>query len=201
MNEAIRMQVSAFVDGELPENEAELLVRRLSQDAVLRQQVAEYLAIGRIMRGEYSAQGSDVLRERIAAELDERPMQDTADSVVSVKSSRYVRPLAGFAIAASVALVAIFGLRQTIGVDTDPLEAQTVAEDVTMETVPAMNDEELRRLYLLHGEDSPSFDARWTAAQILEDELIEEPVEEGIVDEETESAEEADEIEPVTSQP
>ena len=64
MNEAIRMQVSAFVDGELPENEAELLVRRLSQDAVLRQQVAEYLAIGRIMRGEYSVQGSDVLRER-----------------------------------------------------------------------------------------------------------------------------------------
>jgi negative regulator of sigma E activity len=44
------MQVSAFVDGELPENEAELLVRRLSQDAVLRQQVAEYLAIGRIRR-------------------------------------------------------------------------------------------------------------------------------------------------------
>jgi len=199
MNEAIRMQVSAFVDGELPENEAELLVRRLSQDAVLRQQVAEYLAIGRIMRGEYSAQGSDVLRERIAAELDERPMQDTADSVVSVKSSRYVRPLAGFAIAASVAVVAIIGLRQTV--DFGITDTAVVAEDVVSETVPAMNDEELRPLYLLHGEDSPSFDARWTAAQILEDELIEEPVEEGIVDEETESAEEADEIEPVTSQP
>ena len=62
MNEAIRMQVSAFVDGELPENEAELLVRRLSQDADLRRQVSEYLAIGRIMRGEYSLQGSDALR-------------------------------------------------------------------------------------------------------------------------------------------
>jgi len=34
MNEAIRMQVSAFVDGELPENEADLLVRRLSQPKV-----------------------------------------------------------------------------------------------------------------------------------------------------------------------
>ncbi len=194
MNEAIRMQVSAFVDGELPENEAELLVRRLSQDAVLRQQVAEYLAIGRIMRGEYSAQGSHVLRERIAAELDERPMQDTADSVVSVKSSRYVRPLAGFAIAASVALVAIIGLRQIV--DFDITDTAVVAEDVVSETVPAMNDEELRRLYLLHGENSNTFHARWTAAQILEDELVEEPVEE-----EPESADEADEIEPVTSQP
>ncbi len=194
MNEAIRMQVSAFVDGELPENEAELLVRRLSQDAVLRQQVAEYLAIGRIMRGEYSAQGSDVLRERIAAELDERPMQDTADSVVSVKSSRYVRPLAGFAIAASVALVAIIGLRQTV--DFDITDTAVVAEEVVSETVPAMNDEELRSLYLLHGENSNTFHARWTAAQILEDELVEEPVEE-----EPESADEADEIGPVTSQP
>ena len=194
MNEAIRMQVSAFVDGELPENEAELLVRRLSQDAVLRQQVAEYLAIGRIMRGEYSAQGSDVLRERIAAELDERPMQDIADSVVSVKSSRYVRPLAGFAIAASVALVAIIGLRQTV--DFDITDTAVVAEDVVSETVPAMNDEELRQLYLLHGENSNTFHARWTAAQILEDELVEEPVEEEI-----ESADEADEVEPVTSQP
>ena len=194
MNEAIRMQVSAFVDGELPENEAELLVRRLSQDAVLRQQVAEYLAIGRIMRGEYSAQGSHVLRERIAAELDERPMQDTADSVVSVKSSRYVRPLAGFAIAASVALVAIIGLRQTV--DFDITDTAVVAEEVVSETVPAMNDEELRSLYLLHGENSNTFHARWTAAQILEDELVEEPVEE-----EPESADEADEIGPVTSQP
>jgi len=189
------MQVSAFVDGELPENEAELLVRRLSQDAVLRQQVAEYLAIGRVMRGEYSAQGSDVLRERIAAELDERPLQDVVDSVVRVKSARYVRPLAGFAIAASVALVAIIGLRQTV--DLDIADTALVAEDVVSETVPVMNDdEELRQLLLLHSETSDSFNSRYTAAQILADELVEEPVEE-----DPESAEEADEVEPVTSQP
>ena len=40
MNDAIRMQLSAFVDGELPENEAEMLVRRMSQDVELRQEVA-----------------------------------------------------------------------------------------------------------------------------------------------------------------
>jgi hypothetical protein len=139
------------------------------------------------------------LRERIAAELDERPLQDDADTATSKQSVRYVRPLAGFAIAASVALVAIFGLRQVV--DVDSVETSVVAEDVVSETVPAMNDEELRQLYLLYGEDSNSFNARWTAAQALADELVEEPVEEGTVDEETESAEEADEIEPVTSQP
>ena len=57
MNEAIRMQLSAFVDGELPSNEAELLLRRMSQDVSLRQEVAEYLAIGRLIRAEAGLAG------------------------------------------------------------------------------------------------------------------------------------------------
>ena len=50
MNEALRLQVSAYVDGELPDNETELLMRRLSQDQVLRELVADYLRIGRLIR-------------------------------------------------------------------------------------------------------------------------------------------------------
>jgi len=193
------MQVSAFVDGELPENEAELLVRRLSQDAVLRQQVAEYLAIGRIMRGEYSAQGSDVLRERIAAELDERPLQDAADSVAVEKSSRYVRPLAGFAIAASVALIAIIGLRQTAGVDDEPNAGSLVADEAIAETVPSLSDEERQHL-LLQSEASNGFNARWTAAQMRAEDLVEEDAPED--DEATDEAtDEADVGDAVTSEP
>ena len=51
MNDAIKTQISAFVDGELPDNESEMLLRRLSQDLELRQQAAEYFAIGRAMQG------------------------------------------------------------------------------------------------------------------------------------------------------
>ena len=50
MNDAIRMQLSAFVDGELPENEAEMLLRRMSQDVQSRKEVAEYIALGRLIR-------------------------------------------------------------------------------------------------------------------------------------------------------
>lgn len=192
------MQVSAFVDGELPENEAELLVRRLSQDAVLRQQVAEYLAIGRIMRGEYSAQGSDVLRERIAAELDERPLQDAADTVAVKKSSRYMRPLAGFAIAASVALVAIIGLRQTAGLDDEPNAGSLVAEEAIAETVPSLSDEEMQYL-LLQSEASNGFNARWTAAQMRAEYLVEEDAPED--DEATDEDDEDDVGDAVTSEP
>ena len=197
MNEAIRMQVSAFVDGELPENEAELLVRRLSQDAVLRQQVAEYLAIGRIMRGEYSAQGSDVLRERIAAELDERPLQDAADTVVIEKSSRYVRPLAGFAIAASVALVAIIGLQQMVDVGIP--DTTVVADDVVSEIIPTMSDDEHRRYLLLHGLETDSFLTRVTSLQIRADELAEEATDDDA--EEPDDVDDPIDDEPVTSQP
>ena len=62
MNEAIRMQISAFVDGELPDSEADLLLRRMSQDADLRRAAAEYLELGRALRGEGSVRGVDRLR-------------------------------------------------------------------------------------------------------------------------------------------
>ena len=39
MNEAIRMQVSAFVDGELPDNEADLLAKYVEQ--LLRREPAD----------------------------------------------------------------------------------------------------------------------------------------------------------------
>ena len=46
MNDALKMQISAFVDGELSDNEAEFLLRRLSQDAAMRQQVASFSKLG-----------------------------------------------------------------------------------------------------------------------------------------------------------
>jgi len=196
MNEAIRMQVSAFVDGELPENEADLLVRRLSQDADLRKQVSEYLAIGRIMRGEYSLQGSDALRERIAAELGERPSQEAADTAVTTQPSRFLRPAAGAAIAATVALVAIFGLGQVADVDAPGAGTAVVADEVVSETVPTMDDSELRRLLMLHGDESSSFLTRVTSLQIRAEDLTEETA-----TEKPEADDEDDSVEPVTSQP
>ena len=144
MNEAIRMQLSAFVDGELPENEAELLLRRLSQDVVLRQQVAEFMAIGRAMRGDVQPRGLDDLRGRVAAALDAAPpAEDIADEVPV--DDRLVRPMVGFAIAATVALVAIFGLRQMAGVDG--VIEEPIA-DIAITQPPV--DEILKQYRLMH---------------------------------------------------
>ena len=148
MNEAIKMQLSAFVDGELPENEAEMLLRRLSQDAELRQQVAEFMAIGRAMRGEVQVSGIDDLRDRVAAAIDEAsPIEEQASDVPV--DDRLVRPMAGFAIAATVALVAIFGLRQMSGVE-GIVEDQAMAGDTATAITQPPVDEILQQYRMMH---------------------------------------------------
>jgi len=163
MNEAIKMQLSAFVDGELPENEMELLLRRLSQDAGLRQQVAAYLAIGRAMRGDKQIGGVNELRDRVANELGEKPMQDGhVDGAAS--KNRLLRPLSGIAIAATVALVAILGLQQVTDVNVpDETEPDVVVDTGDFPTQPEADDI-LRQYRRLHdAQASDSIDARLAA--------------------------------------
>jgi len=127
MNDAIKTQISAFVDGELPSNECELLLRRLSQDLELRQQAAEYFAIGRALRGHRGVSGIEKLREQIAAALDDKSLQADLD-VIEPVNRRFLRPVAGVAIAATVALAAIFGLQQVDNRGT--IEVAPIAENI-----------------------------------------------------------------------
>ncbi|MDX1516963.1 MAG: RseA family anti-sigma factor [Woeseiaceae bacterium] len=181
MNEAIKMQISAFVDGELPENEKELLLRRLSQDTVLRQQVAEYLAIGHALRGEVLIGGIDGVRRRIARVLDEKPLQD--DQVdVAAPHRRFVRPLAGLAIAASVALVAIIGLRQVTVVETQ--DPALVAGDIASQPFPTQPEASdlLRQYELMHGALASDIGASNIRARLTSLELLQENVDESSSD-------------------
>ena len=194
MNDAIRMQISAFVDGELPDAEADLLLRRMSQDAELRRKAAEYLEIGRALRGERNVRGIDRLLERIAAEIDDKPMDDDVAAPASAPA-KAIRPLAGIAVAASVALVAIFGLQVTPGVDDEIASESAVAEtaDDPGYTVPQQIDEQLRQYYLSHGASSSELgangmNARLVSLRLSEEELSVEEAEDS--DEADESAEE-----------
>lgn len=163
MNDALRMQVSAFVDGELAENETELLLRRLSQDAALRQLVAQYLTIGRALRGEREIPGMADLRGRIAAALGEEQPSETLPATAR-PGFRWLRPVAGMTVAATVAGLALVSL-QALRVDAPVQPAATVAGDAAAtsgytEPAPAeaLSDrpasETLRQYYVRHGETS-----------------------------------------------
>ncbi len=173
MNEAIRMQLSAFVDGELPENEAELLLRRLSQDAELRQQVAEFMAIGRAIRGDIQVTGVDSLRDRVSAALDSAP-SDAEVAYDVPAEDRLVRPMVGFAIAATVALVAIFGLRQMAAVDDQTPRfagGEEAAAYTQQQPEDILDDELLRQLRRMHDESASdqSIKTRLTSLGFSED--------------------------------
>jgi negative regulator of sigma E activity len=198
MNEGIRMQVSAFVDGELPENEAQLLLRRMSQDVELRKEVAEYLAIGRMMRAEPGLAGADRLHERIAAAIDDRPT-DAGDSVGDTTASRAVRPLAGIAIAATVALVAIFALQQTTGVDELPAEAPLPAVADVVPNIDAQQERQ-RQYFRNHAETSSQLGANGMNSRVVTLRFSEEVTLESEIDESDEAVEQDESTETVTQQ-
>lgn len=190
MNEAIKMQISAFVDGELPDSEADLLLRRMSQDPQLRREAANYLELGRIMRGEPSARGVERLRERIAAAIDDKVVEGGAVGPES-ESGKALRPLVGIAVTASVALIALFGLQLTPGVESDAPATDTVAgavEDSAYST-PKPLDQQILQYVERHGAASSELGANGMRARLTTLRRSEEVM----VDEETDGAADSDE--------
>lgn len=170
MNETIRMQLSAYVDGELPESEAELLIRRLSQDGALRAEVAEFIEIGRSMRGELAPAGIHGLRHRVQAALDS-DAELPAETVEPQSRQTFFKPLAGVAVAATVAVVAIAGLGRMDSVDpVQPPEANTVAGQVEYVVPPDSSD--LRQYLRMHGESTSAHGANGMGARLASFELI-----------------------------
>lgn len=153
MNEALKMQISAFVDGELPDHESELLLRRLSQDAAMRQQVADFLEIGRLLRRDRDVPGVDQLRGRIATALGDEVRPD--DVAAPAVGSSLMTPVSGIAVAATVAVVALLGLSQltapvdqglqeAVAIDQPPAYTEPSALDV-IENLPSPRELDLLR--------------------------------------------------------
>ena len=130
MSEQIREQVSAFLDGELPDTETELLLKRLTRDAELRESFGRYALIGEAVRGSGSQILTRSFASRVNLAIDGEPVQ-AAVPATPARASRWWRPLAGMSVAAGVAAVAIVALQQRAispGLSAvAPLTAQNIA--------------------------------------------------------------------------
>jgi sigma-E factor negative regulatory protein RseA len=111
MSEQIREQVSAFLDGELPNTETELLLKRLTRDGELRESFGRYALIGEALRGAGSHILTRGFASRVNLAIDGEPVQVPAHAH-HARASRWWRPLAGVTVAAGVATVAIVALQQ-----------------------------------------------------------------------------------------
>jgi sigma-E factor negative regulatory protein RseA len=111
MSEQIREQVSAFLDGELPGSETELLLKRLTRDPELRDSFGRYALIGEALRGSNHAlllRGFDV---RVNRAIDGGALPAVMPQAPA-RSARWWRPFAGTAVVAGVAAVAIVTWQQ-----------------------------------------------------------------------------------------
>lgn len=111
MSEQIHEQVSAFLDGELPPSETELLLKRLTRDGELRESFGRYALIGEAVRGAGPHVLTRGFASRVNLAIDGEPVQATS-LAQHARAARWWRPLAGVTVAAGVATVAIVALQQ-----------------------------------------------------------------------------------------
>jgi len=90
MSEQIREQVSAFLDGELPDSETELLLKRLTRDGELRESFGRYALVGEAIRGASQAYLTKGFAGRVNLAIDGEPV--AANGHAAASSSAAVMP-------------------------------------------------------------------------------------------------------------
>jgi sigma-E factor negative regulatory protein RseA len=150
MTDPIHEQLSAFHDGELASAESELLLKRLQRDPQLRATVGRYALIGEALRSTEAGGPSRNFATRIAQAIE----HESAPTKKWRPIANWLKPIAGGAIAAGVAAVALVSLRITAPgfsgnqapVETAASEAP-VAQPVTEQVAATSKQEEPARLY------------------------------------------------------
>ena len=149
-NEELDSQLSAMFDDELPVQQCELLARRLARDENLKARWGRYAAIGAAIRKEQGVRSTSDLARRVSVAISSEPPlvsepAGTSQKFASPGVRRWVQPVVGAALAASVAALAIFFLRaqSPLGQPTNdsPLFTQNASEGTTVLTGAQSNAE------------------------------------------------------------
>jgi sigma-E factor negative regulatory protein RseA len=112
MSDSVKEQLSAYLDGELADAELELLAKRLGRDTELRQSLGRYALITESLRGERPTAASRNFAGNVMSALDNEPAVTRSRFGVSPALARRLRPVAGFAVAASVAALAVISVQR-----------------------------------------------------------------------------------------
>jgi sigma-E factor negative regulatory protein RseA len=141
MSEALREQLSALMDGELPKDQVRFLLRGLDADAQLSQSWSRYQLASAVIRRQAAFVPVD-------AGFAERVMQAVSQQTAPARAGvRILRWAGGGAIAAAVAVIALVGTRPAMQSPT-PAAASIAA-------VPAMSPQRPNNMFM---PIAPSFD-------------------------------------------
>ncbi len=111
MTDKIKEQISAFVDDELDFKETDLLLRRFEQDAELRATVGRYALVGDAIRDALAPAPMSDFPSGVRAAIDDAAEDSKPAVLPRASMSKVLKGVGGFAIAATVATVAILTLQ------------------------------------------------------------------------------------------
>ena len=112
-----QQQLSAWMDGDLPSDEARFLLRRLQHDDELASRLGRWQLCGDVLRGQAQAPAPAGFAERVAAAVTAEPPLVAASAAVP-RARGNLRLWGGGALAASVAAIALFMVRQQVPEET-----------------------------------------------------------------------------------
>jgi len=138
MTERIKEQLSAFLDGELPEPESALLLKRLERDDDLRGALSRYSLIGAVLRGDGDVPAARQVAARVSVAIAREPA-GRLWGFMNSRSAAVLRPLVGLGVAAGVTALALLLVQQFELPEAQP-QAPLMAQvrDPSVVTVPAL---------------------------------------------------------------
>jgi sigma-E factor negative regulatory protein RseA len=123
MTDPLQQQLSACLDGTLSEAELDLLIKRVERDAALAATLGRYALIGEALKADKPAVASAGFAAKVMASLADEPPARRSFKL-SPTLVRRLRPLAGFAVAAGVAALAVLSV-QNSGVAPETVATNT----------------------------------------------------------------------------
>lgn len=136
MTDKLNEQISALLDNELSDTEMATVLTGLNQQHELRRKWDRYHLIGDIMRGEPVQLKATEISERVKRQIDSEPaiISMPKKTVTSARKYNWAKPVAGAALAASVATIAVVSAPGFLGLD-EPAGPQLTATNIST-TVP-----------------------------------------------------------------
>lgn len=123
MNESTKEQLSAFIDGAVKDDH---MLDKLIHDEDMKETWSRYHLIGDCLRDNLPKNISHQVSLNVSNALRDEP------TVLAPKPKRFnIKPLAGFAIAASVAMVAVFSIQSGNDVVSPAIGTSTIAAVAT----------------------------------------------------------------------
>ncbi len=139
MTDKVGEQLSAWMDGELPQEEVPLLLKRLEEDRELRLRLQRFQLIRDAMKGGLPELVNYRMADRVDAELRNETAAASSDADIPIPDkarSHWAQRLLGAGIAASVAVLALVGVQMLNSRTTPPTVAQPGVADAGLVVMP-----------------------------------------------------------------